>query len=78
MTPRNYFPAQTKHGFAPAYTLNGEMAVEGYPGTVPTLAECKAECDRRNRQQIDDARKRLADAQGHMDAVLLAFDATAH
>lgn len=78
MTPRKYFPTPTKHGFAPAFIDGDHMSIEGYPGTVPTIAECKAECDRRNRQQIDDARKRLADAQAHMDAVLLAFDATAH
>lgn len=72
--PRNYFPHQTKHGYAPSFIEDGRLNIEGYPGTLPSLDACTTECTRRNREQIDFARQQLAEAQAHMDAVLAVFE----
>lgn len=71
---KKWFPAQTKHGYAPSH-INGQMhSVEGYPGTLPTLAKCELECERRNKHQIEDARAALLATQERMADVAKVFN----
>lgn len=74
MKPRNYFPQKMKHGYAPAWIEDGGLHIEGYPGTVRDISACVATCERYNRDQIESARKALAEAQAHMDAVIAVFE----